>query len=145
MVLSDKERALERHHEERMMKIAEQAKKYEYKEIEKEAIEKYKPKKERKWTASKMILTIALCISVEIIFFTEYAMFKYENFSSLYSLIGIPATVIGMMGMILGYFNKAKAENTEGGVTYEKAMRSYDCGSPVPPETQSDTFNSNAD
>jgi hypothetical protein len=93
-----------------------------------------------------MILTIALCISVEIIFFTEYAMFKYENFSSLYSLIGIPATVIGMMGMILGYFNKAKAENTEGGVTYEKAMRSYDCGSdPIPPETKSDTFNSNAD
>ena len=34
-------------------------------------------------------------------------------------LIGIPATLIPI---IWGYYSKAKAENTQGGITYDMAM-----------------------
>lgn len=145
MFLNMTEDKLAIRHKKKMERIARKAKIYQYRDEEKKELEKFKPQKD-KMSASKKILIVALVLSIQIIFFTEFVMYKYQSFSSLYSLIGIPATVIGMMGMILGYFNKSKAENTKGGVIYEQAMRNTGC--PVddaPVENQSETFNSKAD
>ena len=46
-------------------------------------------------------------------------MVKLQDSSSMYVLIGIPASLIPI---ILGYFYKSKAENTSGGIVFETAM-----------------------
>jgi hypothetical protein len=149
MFMSIDEDKMEQRHKRKMEKIAKKAKLYQYRNEEKKELEKFKPKRE-KIAVSKIVLTIALIIGAEIIAFTEFVMYKSQNFSSLYSLIGIPTAILGMMGMILGYFNKSAKENTKGGVIYEQAMHQFDA-SPCPMEddspiqTQSETFNSNAD
>ncbi len=70
-------------------------------------------------STSKMILWVVILFSLQIVFFIEYCMIKYGDFSATYALIGIPTTIIPT---ILGYFYKSKAENTQGGIVYESAM-----------------------
>ncbi len=82
--------------------------------------EKNKMKKKfRMPSTSKLVLWAVILFSLEIVFFIEYCMVKYADFSATYALIGIPATIIPT---ILGYFYKSKAENTQGGIVYESAM-----------------------
>lgn len=71
-------------------------------------------------STSKLLLLGAVFICFEIIIFAEYVMLKFGDISSLYTLIGVPATLIPV---ILGYFYKAKAENTVGGIVYDATMK----------------------
>lgn len=79
---------------------------------------KYKPKLKLP-TTSKLLLIGAVLLCLEIVIFCEYVMLKLQDSSSLYVLIGIPASLIPI---ILGYFYKSKAENTSGGIVFETAM-----------------------
>ena len=46
-------------------------------------------------------------------------MNKYGDLSAMYALIGVP---VSLVPICLGYFNKSKAQNTVGGITYDMAM-----------------------
>ena len=78
-------------------------------------------KKHKLPPTSKIILLVVFVLSIQIIAFVEFVMLKYGDFSAAYALIGIPVTIVPT---ILGYFYKSKAENTQGGIIYEKAMMS---------------------
>lgn len=82
-----------------------------------------KHKNKKKFQTSKVILWVMIALVLEIVAFVEFAMMKWGDFSSMYALIGIPATLVPV---IWGYYSKAKSENTVGGITYETAMRSYE-------------------
>lgn len=69
-----------------------------------------------------MVLLGAILICVEIVLFCEYMMVKTNDLTSMYVLIGIPAA---MTPTIWGYYSKSKAENTQGGITYELAMKDH--------------------
>ena len=79
---------------------------------------KYKPKFKLP-TTRKLLLIGAVLLCLEIVIFCEYVMVKLQDSSSMYVLIGIPASLIPI---ILGYFYKSKAENTSGGIVFETAM-----------------------
>ena len=70
-------------------------------------------------STSKLILMGAVLLCLQIIIFCEYTMITLGDTSAMYVLIGIPATLIPV---IWGYYSKAKAENTVGGIVYEQAM-----------------------
>lgn len=90
--------------------------------IQKLQEEKNKLKKKHKLPpTSKLVLLVVFALSIQIIAFVEFVMLKYGDFSAAYALIGIPVTIVPT---ILGYYHKSKAENTEGGIIYEKAMMS---------------------
>lgn len=82
---------------------------------------KYK-KKFRFPSTSKIILVCVLILCFEIVLFSEYAMIKLNDASSIYALIGVPAA---LAPTIWAYYSKAKAENTSGGITYELAMKEF--------------------
>ena len=90
--------------------------------IQKLQEEKNKLKKKHKLPpTSKLVLLVVFALSIQIIAFVEFVMLKYGDFSAAYALIGIPVTIVPT---ILGYYHKSKAENTQGGIIYEKAMMS---------------------
>ncbi|MCD7882541.1 MAG: hypothetical protein LUI87_02365 [Lachnospiraceae bacterium] len=77
-------------------------------------------KKQRKkppWSKLMMVVIIAIC--VEIVIYSEIAMWAKDNFDALYVLLGIPAA---MFGVFWSYTEKSKVENSAGGITYETAM-----------------------
>lgn len=74
-------------------------------------------------TTSKLLLIGAVLLCLEIVIFCEYVMLKLQDTTSMYVLIGIPASLIPI---ILGYFYKSKAENTSGGIVFETAMSQMD-------------------
>lgn len=80
--------------------------------------EKYKSKRKLPST-SKLVLLAVFLICIELLIYCEYAMLVLNDASAMYALIGIPATLIPTT---LGYFSKAKSENSTGGLVYEKAM-----------------------
>lgn len=84
---------------------------------------KYKVKRKLPST-SKLLLIGAILLCLQIVLFCEYVMVKLQDTSSMYVLIGIPASLIPI---ILGYFYKSKAENTSGGIVFETAMSQLDC------------------
>lgn len=113
-----------------MRYISEKEFNFRMKEIQKENLskerarklkdEKRKGKQKRKLpSTSKLILLGMILLCVQIVIFCEYAMMTLYDASSLYVLIGIPAA---LAPIIWGYYSKAKAENTAGGITYETAM-----------------------
>lgn len=61
-----------------------------------------------------------MAIVFEIVVFAQIIMWCFRDFSSLYVLIGIPAT---MALPLFQYYSKSRAENTVGGITYQLAMR----------------------
>jgi len=92
--------------------------------IQKLQEEKNKLKKKHKLPpTSKLVLLVVFALSIQIIAFVEFVMLKYGDFSAAYALIGIPVTIVPT---ILGYYHKSKAENTQGGIIYEKAMMEND-------------------
>ena len=64
-----------------------------------------------------------MSIIFEIVVFAQVVMWHYGDFSSLYVLIGIPAT---MALPLFQYYSKSRAEHTVGGITYQLAMREQD-------------------
>jgi len=83
-------------------------------------------KKKLPWGKAMMAVVFGLCI--EIVLYAEIAMWFKNDMSALYALIGVPAA---MVGTFWAYASKSRAENTEGGITYDMAMRQY--GQNVPP------------
>lgn len=73
-------------------------------------------------STSKMILWAIIALIFEIVVFVEVVMWKWGDFSAVYALIGIPATLIPV---VWAYYSKSKAENTAGGITYDMAMKDY--------------------
>ena len=70
-------------------------------------------------TTSKLVLIVSAILCVEIVAFCQYIMLKTLDLSALYAMIGVVASVVPV---VLGYFMKSKAQNTEGGITYDMAM-----------------------
>ena len=70
-------------------------------------------------STSKLILMAVFLLCMEIVFYCEYAMLVLGDTSAMYVLIGIPTTLVPT---IIAYYNKSRAENTKGGITYDKAM-----------------------
>lgn len=70
-------------------------------------------------STSKLIMWTVILICVEIIIFSEYAMLRTNDISALYTLIGVPVTLVPS---VLGYYHKAMRENCEGGVVYETTI-----------------------
>lgn len=119
-----------------MKHISEKEFDFRMKEIQKENLsrerarklkeEKKKSKPKRKLpSTSKLILLGMILLCVQIVIFCEYAMMTLYDASSLYVLIGIPAA---LSPIIWGYYSKAKAENTEGGIRYMTAMAEMQMG-----------------
>lgn len=105
-------------HLRRMQKIEEQNLEKQYREQEEAA--KYKPKK--KLEESKFYIRLMFVLVMEIIIFAEFMMFRTNDLSALYALIGISAT---LTTALFGYYSKAKAQNTVGGITYEATMAEF--------------------
>ena len=80
-------------------------------------------KDHKKISTIKLVLLVVIILCIQIIAFTEYIMIKFNDASALYVLIGVPATLVPT---IWGYYAKAKQENSEGGITYELALREAD-------------------
>lgn len=100
-------------------------KKIQDKNITKERKAKLKAEKRKHWpkfklpSTSKLVLLIVFLLCIEIVIFCEYAMIVLGDASAMYVLIGIPTTLVPV---ILGYYNKSKAENSKDGITYDLAM-----------------------
>lgn len=87
-------------------------------------LEKEKNKYKKKFkvklpSTSKLILLVASLLCFQIVIFCEYIMLKFQDTSAMYALIGVSASLIPV---VLGYYSKAKAENTVGGITFETTM-----------------------
>lgn len=80
---------------------------------------KYKKKKKLPPT-SKLILIGAVILSLQIILFCEYMMWKTGDLIALCALVGIAAS---LTLVVTSYNKKACAENTAGGIVYETAMQ----------------------
>ena len=70
-------------------------------------------------STSKLVLLVVFLMCIEILFFCEFAMIVLGDAEAMYALIGIPAALVPVC---LGYFNKSKHENTNGGIVYDTAM-----------------------
>lgn len=79
---------------------------------------KYFPKL-RLPSTSKLVLLGVFLICIEVLVFSQYAMIVLGDASALYALIGVPAALIPVC---LGYYSKAKAENTVGGIKYDSVV-----------------------
>ena len=81
---------------------------------------KGRQKKSRSISNSKLVLW-----AMDILVFCIAIWFMYEShrlcdLSQAYALLGIVAS---LAPVIFGYYSKSKAENTEGGIVYETAMK----------------------
>ena len=70
-------------------------------------------------STSKLVLLGVFLICIEVLVFSQYAMIVLGDASALYALIGVPAALIPVC---LGYYSKAKAENTIGGIKYDSVV-----------------------
>ena len=87
--------------------------------LEEERSRLRKPKK-KKITMSKLALLIMFVIVFEIVIFTQWLMYKTQDLSALYVLIGIPATMIVPLWK---YYAKTQVENAKGGIIFQTAMK----------------------
>lgn len=105
-------------YEEKLYKV--RRKNLEKKRKQKLEDEKKKYKKKKKLpSTSKLILIGAVILCLQIIIFCEYMMWKTGDLQAMYVLIGIAAS---LAATTISYYNKARYENTAGGITYETAM-----------------------
>ncbi len=81
---------------------------------------KGRQKKSRSISNSKLVLwamvTLVFCIAIWFM----YESHRLCDLSQAYALLGIVAS---LAPVIFGYYSKSKAENTEGGIVYETAMK----------------------
>ena len=74
-------------------------------------------------STSKIALFVVTLLCIQIILFCEFMMFKTQDISAMYVLIGVPVSLISV---VLGYYHKSTAENTVGGIVYDSAMFEYE-------------------
>lgn len=86
-------------------------------------------------STSKIVLWAVILLNFQIIWFVEKAMMQWGDFSAIYALIGIPATLIPI---VWAYYAKSKAENTKGGIIYDSAMAQINQPHDFSDETDSD-------
>ena len=77
----------------------------------------------KKLCFSKWLVIFFTCIYLEIVVYTQVAMWYFRNISALeYLLVNVlPPTIT-----IIGYFIKAGFENRKGGIVYETALKNLD-------------------
>ena len=74
-------------------------------------------------TTSKLLLVAVVILCVEIVIFSQYVMIKFQDLTALYTLIGVP---VSLVPVALGYFYKSSKENSVNGIVYETAIRQMD-------------------
>lgn len=104
--------------ESQMRKIKFENESKERKQKLREEKRKYKSKSKLPPT-SKLVLLVVFLICIEILIFSQYAMIETGDISALYTLIGVPVTLVPIC---IAYMIKSKAENSVGGIVYETAM-----------------------
>lgn len=73
----------------------------------------------KKPSTSKIVLFIVFVICIQILWFSEHMAMTTKDTSYMYSLIGVPVTLIPT---VISYYIKASRENRVGGITYDMAM-----------------------
>ena len=68
---------------------------------------------------SKLVLLVVFLMCIEILIFSQYAMIKLGDINAMYALISVPVSLVPVS---LAYMWKSKAENTSGGIVYERSM-----------------------
>lgn len=81
---------------------------------------KGRQKKSRSISNSKLVLWAMVILVFCIAIWFMYESHRLCDLSQAYSLLGIVAS---LAPVIFGYYSKSKAENTEGGIVYETAMK----------------------
>lgn len=81
---------------------------------------KGRQKKSRSISNSKLVLWAMVILVFCIAIWFMYESHRLCDLSQAYALLGIVAS---LAPVIFGYYSKAKAENTEGGIVYETAMK----------------------
>lgn len=85
--------------------------------------ERNKYKKNKKISTSKLVLGAMILLVFIVAIWFMYESHRLADLSQAYALLGIVAS---LAPVIWGYYSKSKAENTEGGIVYESAMREQD-------------------
>lgn len=81
-------------------------------------------KSKRKITASKRYVYISFLLAICV---TLYAMIICPFFGDFVTIQYLLTVVYGNLATSLGfYFNKAKKENCQGGITYDAAMQNIE-------------------
>lgn len=81
---------------------------------------KGRQKKSRSISNSKLVLWAMVIRVFCIAIWFMYESHRLCDLSQAYALLGIVAS---LAPVIFGYYSKSKAENTEGGIVYETAMK----------------------
>lgn len=81
---------------------------------------KGRQKKSRSISNSKLVLWAMVILVFCIAIWFMYESHRLCDLSQAYALLGIVAS---LAPVIFGYYSKSKAENTEGGIVYETAMK----------------------
>lgn len=81
---------------------------------------KGRQKKSRSISNSKLVLWAMVILVFCIAIWFMYESHRLCDLSQAYALLGIVAS---LAPIIFGYYSKSKAENTEGGIVYETAMK----------------------
>ena len=81
---------------------------------------KGRQKKSRSISNSKLVLWAMVILVFCIAIWFMYESHRLCDLSQAYALLGI---VVSLAPVIFGYYSKSKAENTEGGIVYETAMK----------------------
>ena len=84
---------------------------------------KGRQKKSRNIPTSKLILWAMVILVFGIAIWFMYESHRLCDLSQAYALLGIVAS---LAPVIFGYYSKSRAENTEGGIVYETAMKEHE-------------------
>ena len=84
---------------------------------------KGRQKKSRNIPTSKLVLWAMVILVFGIAIWFMYESHRLCDLSQAYALLG---TVASLAPVIFGYYSKSKAENTEGGIVYETAMKEHE-------------------
>ena len=81
---------------------------------------KGRQKKSRNIPTSKLVLWAMVILVFGIAIWFMYESHRLCDLSQAYALLGIVAS---LAPVIFGYYSKSRAENTEGGIVYETALK----------------------
>lgn len=81
---------------------------------------KGRQKKSKNIPTSKLVLWAMVILVFGIAIWFMYESHRLCDLSQAYALLGIVAS---LAPVIFGYYSKSRAENTEGGIVYETAMK----------------------
>lgn len=70
-------------------------------------------------STSKIVLTVAALLCIEILIFCQYMIIVTGDTNALYAMVGTIAT---LASVVIGYFVKSTRENTKNGIIYETAL-----------------------